>query len=150
MTESVRHFVTLTLFKCAQTEMASRNPVEVRNSMADTSHPPDRTRRAAHVRSDASCHVARALGSAAAVLAAVTPVFIVLGLAGWTVARQMDHLADDLPTHRPNILTKIRDNRGAGKEGSVEKPRAVHQHPHKTLYLRPAGHNDHRSIDLFD
>ena len=63
----------------------------------------------------------RWLGRVPAVLAAVTLVFIVLGLAGWGLARQMDHLADDLPTYRVNILTKIADVRGAGKGGSVEK-----------------------------
>jgi hypothetical protein len=51
----------------------------------------------------------------------VTLAFIVLGLAGWGLARQMDHLADDLPTYRVNILAKIADVRGAGKGGSVEK-----------------------------
>ena len=56
-----------------------------------------------------------------AVLAMVTLVFSVLGLAGWGLARQMDHLAEDLPLYRTNILTKIADVRGAGKGGSVEK-----------------------------
>jgi predicted PurR-regulated permease PerM len=63
----------------------------------------------------------RWLGRVPAVLAAVTLLFIVLGLAGWGLARQMDHLADDLPTYRVNILAKIADVRGAGKGGSVEK-----------------------------
>ncbi len=63
----------------------------------------------------------RWLGRVPAVLAAVTLVFIVLGFAGWGLARQMDHLADDLPTYRVNILAKIADVRGAGKGGSVEK-----------------------------
>ena len=63
----------------------------------------------------------RWLGRVPAVLAAVTLVFIVLGLAGWGLARQMNHLADDLPTYRVNILAKIADVRGAGKGGSVEK-----------------------------
>jgi predicted PurR-regulated permease PerM len=63
----------------------------------------------------------RWLGRVPAVLAAVTLVFVVLGLGGWGVARQMDHLADDLPTYRRNILAKIADIRGAGKGGSVEK-----------------------------
>ena len=63
----------------------------------------------------------RWLGRVPAVLAAVTLVFIGLGLAGWGLARQMDHLADDLPTYRVNILAKIADVRGAGKGGSVEK-----------------------------
>ena len=63
----------------------------------------------------------RWLGRVPAVLAAASLVFIVLGLAGWGLARQMDHLADDLPTYRVNILAKIADVRGAGKGGSVEK-----------------------------
>ena len=63
----------------------------------------------------------RWLGRVPAVLATVTLVFIVLGLAGWGLARQMDHLADDLPTYRVNILAKIADVRGAGKGGSVER-----------------------------
>ena len=63
----------------------------------------------------------RWLGRVPAVLAAATLVFIVLGLAGWGLARQMNHLADDLPTYRVNILAKIADVRGAGKGGSVEK-----------------------------
>src|SRR5688572_31994544 len=63
----------------------------------------------------------RWLGRVPAVLAAVTLVFLVLGLAGWGLARQMDHLADDLPGYRVNILAKIGDIRGAGKGGSVAK-----------------------------
>src|SRR6187399_1061921 len=63
----------------------------------------------------------RWVGRVPAVLAAATLVFIGLGLAGWGLARQMDHLADDLPTYRINILAKIADVRGAGKGGSVEK-----------------------------
>jgi predicted PurR-regulated permease PerM len=63
----------------------------------------------------------RWLGRVPAVLATVTLVFIVLGLAGWGLARQMDHLADDLAIYRVNILAKIADVRGAGKGGSVEK-----------------------------
>jgi predicted PurR-regulated permease PerM len=63
----------------------------------------------------------RWLGRVPAVLATATLVFIVLGLAGWGLARQMDHLADDLPAYRVNILAKIADVRGAGKGGSVEK-----------------------------
>src|SRR5678816_3457689 len=63
----------------------------------------------------------RWIGRVPAVLAAVTLVFAVLGLAGWGLARQMDHLADDLPTYRVNILAKIADVRGAGTGGSVQK-----------------------------
>ena len=61
------------------------------------------------------------LGRVPAVLAAVTLAFIMLGLAGWGLTRQMGHLADDLPTYRVNILEKIADVRGAGQGGSVEK-----------------------------
>ena len=63
----------------------------------------------------------RWLGRVPAVLAAVTLAFIVLGLAGWGLTRQMEYLADDLPTYRVNILAKIADVRGAGQGGSVEK-----------------------------
>jgi predicted PurR-regulated permease PerM len=63
----------------------------------------------------------RWVGRVPAVLVAVSLVFTVLGLAGWGLARQMNHLADDLPRYRVNILAKIADVRGAGKGGSVEK-----------------------------
>jgi predicted PurR-regulated permease PerM len=63
----------------------------------------------------------RWIGRVPAVLAVVTLVFAVLGLTGWGLARQMNHLGDDLPLYRANILTKIADVRGAGKGGSVEK-----------------------------
>ena len=54
-------------------------------------------------------------------LAVVTLVFTLLGLAGWGLARQMDSLAEDLPRYRGNILEKIADVQVAGKGGSVEK-----------------------------
>jgi predicted PurR-regulated permease PerM len=63
----------------------------------------------------------RWIGRVPAVLAAVTLVFTILGLAGWGLARQLDSLAEDLPVYRVNILSKIADVRGAGKGGSVEK-----------------------------
>ena len=63
----------------------------------------------------------RWVGRVPAVLVMVTLVFTVLGLGGWGLARQMDHLAEDLPRYRTNIRTKIADVRGAGKGGSVEK-----------------------------
>ena len=63
----------------------------------------------------------RWIGRVPAVLLVVTAVFVVLGLAGWGFARQLDHLADDLPRYRVNVLAKIADVRGAGKGGSVEK-----------------------------
>ncbi|HYN08870.1 MAG TPA: AI-2E family transporter [Vicinamibacterales bacterium] len=63
----------------------------------------------------------RWIGRIPAVLAMVTLVFTVLGLAGWGLARQMDYLAEDLPRYRVNILAKIADVRSAGRGGSVEK-----------------------------
>ena len=63
----------------------------------------------------------RWVGRVAAVLAVVTLVFTILGMAGWGLVRQMDHLAGDLPRYRVNILAKIADVRGASKGGSVEK-----------------------------
>lgn len=63
----------------------------------------------------------RWIGRVPAVLMMVTVVFAVVGLAGWGLTRQMDHLAEDLPRYRVNILAKIADVRGAGKGGSVEK-----------------------------
>ncbi|MBK5299433.1 MAG: AI-2E family transporter, partial [Vicinamibacteria bacterium] len=63
----------------------------------------------------------RWLGRVPAVLVVVTLVFVVLGLAGWGLARQMENLATDLPAYRVNILAKIADVRGAGKGGTVEK-----------------------------
>src|SRR5688572_29008825 len=67
----------------------------------------------------------RRVGRVPGVLIAVTLVFMLLGLAGWGVARQMSNLADDLPRYRVNILAKIADVRGAGKGGSVEKIQAT-------------------------
>src|SRR5688500_19750789 len=42
----------------------------------------------------------RWLGRVPAVLIVVTLVFVVLGLAGWGLARQMNNLAGDLPGYR--------------------------------------------------
>ena len=63
----------------------------------------------------------RWVGRVPAVLTVVTLVFVLLGLAGWGLAQQLDGLAEDLPRYRVNILAKIADVRGAGKGGSVEK-----------------------------
>ena len=63
----------------------------------------------------------RRIGRAPAVLLAVTLVFAALGLGGWVLTRQMDHLAEDLPGYRANIRAKIADVRGASKGGTVEK-----------------------------
>jgi predicted PurR-regulated permease PerM len=67
----------------------------------------------------------RWIGRVPAVLGVVTLVFVVLALAGWGLARQLDYLGEDLPRYRANILAKIADVRGAGKGGSVEKLQAT-------------------------
>ena len=143
----MRHLVNATLFKCAQALMGLGNTVQVWDSMDDTSHtlktwvifagcvlvivvlywaqavlvPIALAVLLTFVLTPPVSWLERWLGRVPAVLAAVTLVFIVLGLAGWGLARQMDHLADDLPSYRVNILAKIADVRGAGKGGSVEK-----------------------------
>ena len=63
----------------------------------------------------------RWIGRVPAVLLTVTLVFTLLGLAGWGLTRQMQHLAGDLPGYRANIRAKIADVRGAGKGGTVER-----------------------------
>ena len=143
----MRHLAKPTLFKCEQTQMGLRNTVQPWDSMDDTSHtlkpwvifagcvlvivvlywaqavlvPFALAVLLTFVLTPPVSWLERWLGRVPAVLAAVTLVFIVLGLAGWGLSRQMEHLADDLPTYRVNILAKIVDIRGAGKGGSVEK-----------------------------
>jgi predicted PurR-regulated permease PerM len=63
----------------------------------------------------------RWVGRVPAVLLVVSLVFAALGLAGWGLTRQMDHLVQDLPGYRANIRAKIADVRGAGKGGAIEK-----------------------------
>ena len=63
----------------------------------------------------------RWIGRVPAVLLGVTLVFTLLGLTGWALTRQMQHLAADLPGYRANIQAKIADVRGAGKGGTVEQ-----------------------------
>jgi len=65
------------------------------------------------------------VGRIPAVLGIVLLVFTLLALAGWGLSRQLDHLAQDLPRYRVNILQKIADVRIAGKGGSVEKLQAT-------------------------
>ena len=63
----------------------------------------------------------RWVGRAPAVLLVATLVFVALGLAGWGLTWQMDHLIEDLPGYRANIRTKIADVRLAGRGSAVEK-----------------------------
>jgi predicted PurR-regulated permease PerM len=63
----------------------------------------------------------RLIGRVASVVVVVTLVFVALGLAGWGIERQLEHLANELPAYRVNILAKMKDVRGAGKGSAVEK-----------------------------
>jgi predicted PurR-regulated permease PerM len=63
----------------------------------------------------------RWVGRVPAVLMVGVLVFAALGLAGWGLAWQMNHLAEDLPAYRATIQTKIADVRLAGRGSAVQK-----------------------------
>jgi len=63
----------------------------------------------------------RHIGRLPAILIVVTLVFSGLGLATWGIARQMSSLSMDLVTYRKNIQAKVKDVRGVGRGGSVER-----------------------------
>ena len=63
----------------------------------------------------------RWVGRVPAVLLVVTLVFAALGLVGFGLTWQMNHLVEDLPGYRANIRTKIADVRLAGRGSGVEK-----------------------------
>jgi predicted PurR-regulated permease PerM len=63
----------------------------------------------------------RGLGRVASVLVTVLLALSILGGIGWTLARQLVTLADELPGYSLNIHHRIADLRGASKGGSVEK-----------------------------
>jgi predicted PurR-regulated permease PerM len=67
----------------------------------------------------------RGLGRVPSVLLAVLLALSILGGIGWTLARQLVMLADELPQYSVNIHRRIADLRGAGKGGSVEKVQRV-------------------------
>jgi predicted PurR-regulated permease PerM len=48
-------------------------------------------------------------------------VFVLLAAAGWGLNTQITSVLDELPAYRDNIRHRIRDIRGAGRGGSVEK-----------------------------
>lgn len=60
----------------------------------------------------------RWVGRVPAVLLVVSLVFAALGLAGWGLTRQVDHVVHDLPGYRANIRAKIADVRGACRGAS--------------------------------
>ena len=63
----------------------------------------------------------RGLGRVPSVLVTVLLALAILGGTGWTLARQLETLADELPRYSQNILHRIADLRGASKGGPVEK-----------------------------
>ena len=63
----------------------------------------------------------RKIGRLPAVLLVVSLVFSGLGLATWGIVRQMGSLSTDLVAYRTNIRAKVKDVRGVGRGGSVER-----------------------------
>src|SRR5215475_1006196 len=61
------------------------------------------------------------LGRVVSVILIVILAFSFLGAVGWIVTRQLTIVANDLPTYRQNIITKIADIRGVSKGGALEK-----------------------------
>jgi predicted PurR-regulated permease PerM len=61
------------------------------------------------------------LGRVLSVILIVILAFSFLGAVGWMVTRQLTSVANELPTYRQNIRTKIADIRGASKGGALEK-----------------------------
>ena len=88
------------------------------------------------------------VGRIPAVLIVVTLVFAVLGLAGWGLGRQLDHLVDDLPGYRVNIRAKIADVRGAGKAARSRscRRRSRRSRPTSTRPMRRRGEHRKRVV----
>lgn len=63
----------------------------------------------------------RRIGNLAAVTLTTLLVVATLGLMVYGVARQIDHLANDLPGYRSNIRAKMADVRGASRQGPVQR-----------------------------
>ena len=63
----------------------------------------------------------RGLGRVPSVLVTALLALSILGGIGWTLARQVVTLADEVPRYSLNIRHRIADLRGASKGGSVEK-----------------------------
>src|SRR5215472_4960363 len=61
------------------------------------------------------------LGRVVSVILIVVLAFSFLGAVGWIVTRQLTIVANDLPTYRQNIRTKIADIRGVSKGGALRK-----------------------------
>jgi predicted PurR-regulated permease PerM len=63
----------------------------------------------------------RRIRRVAAVLAVTFVAFTLLGVAMWSVGRQMSAVAQELPAYRANIRQKVADIRGVQTSGPVEK-----------------------------
>ncbi len=63
----------------------------------------------------------RWIGRVPGVLMVTIAVFVLLAAAGWGLNRQITSVLDELPAYRDNIRQRVRDIRGAGRGGSVEK-----------------------------
>jgi hypothetical protein len=93
----------------------------------------------------------RWIGGVPAVLLVITLVFAALGLVGWGLSWQMDHLVEDLPGYRANIRTKIADVRLVGRGSAAEKLQRDcdrhAQHHHQRRIPGTARHRDHNGAD---
>ena len=73
------------------------------------------------------------LGRVVSVILIVVLAFSFLGAVGWIVTRQLTIVANDLPTYRQNIRTKIADIRGVSKGGALEKVQKTAEEMKKEL-----------------
>src|SRR5262249_47401098 len=73
------------------------------------------------------------LGRVLSVILIVIVAFSFLGAVGWVVTRQLTSVANDLPTYRQNIRTKIADIRGVSKGGALEKVQKTAEEMKKEL-----------------
>src|SRR5262245_7561415 len=73
------------------------------------------------------------LGRVLSVILIVILAFSFLSAVGWIVTRQLTSVANELPTYRQNIKTKIADIRGVGKGGALEKVQKTAEEMKKEL-----------------
>jgi len=73
------------------------------------------------------------LGRVVSVILIVILAFSFLGAVGWIVTRQLTIVANELPTYRQNIRTKIADIRGVSKGGALEKVQKTAEEMKKEL-----------------
>src|SRR5262245_38926804 len=73
------------------------------------------------------------LGRVFSVVLIVILAFFFLAGVGWIITGQLTSVANDLPTYRQNIRTKIADIRGVGKGGVLEKVQKTAEEMKKEL-----------------